>query len=41
MNVHRSLRFPLILGGSLAIIGALLWPLERGARQSAQRAGIT
>jgi hypothetical protein len=41
MNVHRSLRFPLILSGSLAVIGALVWPAVRGARQSAQRAGIT
>jgi hypothetical protein len=41
MITTRSLRFPLILLGTLASVAALLWPSLRGARQAAQRAGVT
>jgi hypothetical protein len=41
MLINRSLRYPVIVGGSLALIAGLLWPAVRGARQAAQRAGIT
>jgi hypothetical protein len=41
MTIVRSVRFPLILFGTLASIVALFWPAVQGARQAAQRAGIT
>ena len=41
MSINRSLRFPLILVGTLGSIGMLSWPAVREARQAAQCAGIT
>ena len=41
MRLVRSLRFPLILAGTLGAVAALMWPTLRGARRDAQRAGIT
>jgi hypothetical protein len=41
MKIPPWLRFPLILGGILASISLAFWPLVRGTRQEAQRAGIT
>lgn len=41
MSAHRLLRFAIILGGMLASIGAVGWPVLRQARQAAGRAGIT
>lgn len=41
MKTIRSLRFPLILLGTLGAIFVLLWPTLRGARQDARRAAIT
>ena len=41
MRIPPLLRFPLILGGVLAAIGLMFWPVIRRTRQAAQRAGIT
>jgi hypothetical protein len=41
MSSHRALRFGMVLGGVLASIGAVCWPVLRQARQAAGRAGIT
>jgi hypothetical protein len=41
MGSHRAIRFGMVLGGVLASIGAVYWPVLRQARQAAGRAGIT
>jgi hypothetical protein len=41
MSSRRVLRFVMVLGGVLASIGAVGWPVLRQARQAAGRAGIT
>jgi hypothetical protein len=41
MIIHRSLQYPVIVGGILALIAVSLWPAVRGARQAAKRAQIT
>jgi hypothetical protein len=37
MSINRSLRFPMILVGTLGSVGVLSWPAVREARQAAQR----
>ncbi len=41
MSSQRAIRFGIILGGVLASIGAVGWPVLHQARQAAGRAGIT
>ena len=40
MRIHPSIRFPMLLGGLLASIGLVFWPVVRGTRQAAQCAGL-
>ena len=39
MRSHRAIRFAMVLGGVLASIGAVGWPVLRRARQAAAARG--